>query len=183
MKPIIAALIVFAAFGCKHTDTTETAAPATEPGALPSDKPMANAVPADNKPAAAEPRADAPKPAAANDMADKSGTANMPDKAAADMPADNTGNNARDQKTAALTPMDQSETAADRAISQEARSSVVKADDMSMNGKNVKIMTVDGVVTLRGPVASAREKKDIANLVKKIDGVRRVDNQLEVAAK
>jgi osmotically-inducible protein OsmY len=52
-----------------------------------------------------------------------------------------------------------------------------------MNGKNVKIVTIDGVVTLRGPVASAREKKDIANLVKKVDGVKRVDNQLEVAAK
>lgn len=183
MKRTIAALIVFAAFGCNHSDKTESATPPVEPGAMPADKPVAHNDPAGEKPTAADTHADAPKPTAANDMADKSGTPNMPDKAAEDTAADNTGKNKRDRDTAALTPMDQSENAADRAISQEARSNLVKADSTSMDGKNVKIVTIDGVVTLRGPVASAREKKDIANLVKKVDGVKRIDNQLEVAAK
>jgi hyperosmotically inducible protein len=125
------------------------------------------------------------EPAASPSMrSDKTAAANpAADKAVADVPADNTGKNARDRNSAALTPMDQGENEVDRTISQQIRSEVVKADEMSMTGKNVKIITLDGVVTLRGPVATAREKQDIINIVKHVDGVKRVDNQLEVAAK
>ncbi len=49
-----------------------------------------------------------------------------------------------------------------------------------MNAKNVKIITQDGVVTLRGPVKSAEEKAMIASVAQKTGGVKRVDNQLEV---
>jgi len=97
--------------------------------------------------------------------------------------ADNTGKNVRDRQAEALTPGDQGENEADRSITQQARQGVVKADEVSMTGKNVKIITVDGVVTLRGPVESAQEKTEIAKIVKQVDGVKRVDNQLEIAAK
>jgi hyperosmotically inducible protein len=98
-------------------------------------------------------------------------------------PADNTGRNERDSHGDTKTPGDQAENATDLAITQQIRQQVVKADDLSVNGKNVKIMTVDGVVTLRGPVATAREKTEIASTAKNVDGVKRVDNQLEIAAK
>jgi osmotically-inducible protein OsmY len=97
--------------------------------------------------------------------------------------ADNTAHNERDRDNAAAkTPGDQSENAADRTISQQARQGVVDNDDVSTTGKNVKIITADGVVTLRGPVKSLEEKATIASIVKKVDGVKRVENQLEVAA-
>ena len=102
---------------------------------------------------------------------------------AASVPADNTGRNERDQAKAEPTPGDQAENEADRTITQQIRQDVVKDDALSMNGKNVKIITVDGVVTLRGPVESAEEKTSIATLAKRVDGVKRVDNQLEIAAK
>ena len=60
---------------------------------------------------------------------------------------------------------------------------MVAGDDISMAGKNVKIITVDGVVTLRGAVKTEREKTEIAGVARKVDGVKRVDNQLEIAAK
>jgi osmotically-inducible protein OsmY len=97
--------------------------------------------------------------------------------------ADNTGKNARDRGTEARTPMDQGETESDRTISQQIRSEVVKDDALSVNGKNVKIIAIDGVVTLRGPVETAREKADIAKIAKHVEGVKRIENQLEVAAK
>ena len=51
-----------------------------------------------------------------------------------------------------------------------------------MNAKNVKIITVDGVVTLRGPVKSAAEKAKLASVSKQTAGVKRVDDQLEIEA-
>ena len=45
----------------------------------------------------------------------------------------------------------------------------------------MKIITNGGVVTLRGPVASAEEKTMVAKKAEKINGVDKVDNQLEVA--
>lgn len=90
--------------------------------------------------------------------------------------ADNTKNNA---DRAGYTAQDQSESPGDRDISQKVRSAVVR-DDLSMNARNVKIITTGGVVTLRGPVASDEEKTRVAALAEKTDGVKRVDNQLEV---
>jgi osmotically-inducible protein OsmY len=54
-------------------------------------------------------------------------------------------------------------------------------ESVSTNGKNVKIITVDGVVTLRGPVKSETEKKNIGAKAQQIAGVKNVENQLEVA--
>ena len=97
--------------------------------------------------------------------------------------ADDTGRNARDREGVQPTAQDQSENAVDRTITQQIRKQVVDQDDMSMNGKNVKIVTIDGVVTLRGPVQSEKERTDIGSVAKKVDGVKRVDNQLEIASK
>jgi hyperosmotically inducible periplasmic protein len=105
-----------------------------------------------------------------------------PDKGAPPA-ADNTEKNERDRSGTALTATDQSESEADRSISQKARQGVVANDELSTDGKNVKIITVDGVVTLRGPVTSAQERASIAKIVQQVDGVKKIDNQLEVAAK
>jgi osmotically-inducible protein OsmY len=44
----------------------------------------------------------------------------------------------------------------------------------------VKIVTNNGVVTLRGPVNSEEEKSKVAQLAQQVAGVSRVDNQLDV---
>lgn len=77
------------------------------------------------------------------------------------------------------TPLDQGESETDRTITQSIRSTVVERDDLSVNAKNVKIITRNGVVTLRGPVADARERDSIVAIANAQRGVTQVDNRLE----
>jgi hypothetical protein len=56
-------------------------------------------------------------------------------------PADNSKKNERDRDSATLTPGDQGENEVDRGITQKIRQEVIKADGLSMNAKNVKIIT------------------------------------------
>jgi len=46
--------------------------------------------------------------------------------------------------------------------------------------KNVKIITVDGMVTLRGPVQSASERTTIAEMATTAAGTGHVHDQLEI---
>src|SRR6185436_19403253 len=92
---------------------------------------------------------------------------------------DNTDVNDRDRSGGTLTPEDQGNNASDLAITQRVRQAVMDAD-LTMQEKNVKIIAVDGVVTLRGPVESDASKSKIAALAKDAVGVKSVDNQLEV---
>jgi osmotically-inducible protein OsmY len=48
-----------------------------------------------------------------------------------------------------------------------------------VDARNVKIITIDGHVTLRGPVNSAEEKRQIGEIANQIAGAGNVDNQLE----
>ena len=68
----------------------------------------------------------------------------------------------------------------DRDITAAIRRSVVADSSLSWNAKNVKIITVAGKVTLRGPVKSDAEKATIEAKTKAAAGVTEVDNQLEV---
>lgn len=94
--------------------------------------------------------------------------------------SDNTGVNVRDRDERAVTPFNQSENEQDRAITQKIRQMVIADEGLSLNAKNIKIITIDGVVTLRGPVANAREKEAIASKIENVKGIKRVNNQLEV---
>ena len=105
------------------------------------------------------------------------------EEGAEDYPANNTGRNVRDRDDATLTPEDQSEKKEDRELSQKIRSAVVDDDSLSMKAHNVKIITVDGRVTLRGPVENERERKLVAQKALEIAGAGKVNNQLEVVAK
>jgi osmotically-inducible protein OsmY len=101
---------------------------------------------------------------------------------ARDVPADNTKKNERDRSQSVLTPGDQGNNDVDLGITQKIRQGVVKDDSLSITAKNVKIITADGVVTLRGPVTSDGERTTIGALAVGVPGVQRVDNQLEIAA-
>ena len=95
---------------------------------------------------------------------------------------DNSGRNVRDRDNQTKTPGDQSENEADRTITQNIRQALTADDSLSTNAKNVKIITNDGTVTMRGPVKSEKEKTDIEAKAKQVAGVKRVDNQIEVAS-
>ena len=93
---------------------------------------------------------------------------------------DNSGRNVRDRDEQSKTAGDQSENEADRTITQNVRSAITADDALSVNGKNVKIITSDGTVTLRGPVKDDKEKAEIEAKAKRVAGVKKVDNQLEI---
>lgn len=94
--------------------------------------------------------------------------------------ADNSDRNAIDRSGSTLTALDQGGSEADRDVTQLVRQRIVDQDGISVNAKNVKVITQDGVVTLRGPVANSEEKAQIGALATVANGVKRVDNQLEV---
>jgi osmotically-inducible protein OsmY len=92
---------------------------------------------------------------------------------------ENTELNARDKDNATLTPEDQKETKKDIKITSKIRKTVVRDKSLSVDAQNAKIITRNGVVTLRGPVATEAEKMKLQQLAQKTKGVVRVDNQLE----
>ncbi|MBA2744329.1 MAG: BON domain-containing protein [Chthoniobacterales bacterium] len=96
--------------------------------------------------------------------------------------ADNTGRNARDRSGETKTSGDQSESSDDIKTTAAIRRAVVGDSSLSMTAKNVKIITANGMVTLRGPVKTAAEKTKIEQLAKKNAGEAKIENQLEVKA-
>jgi hyperosmotically inducible protein len=97
--------------------------------------------------------------------------------------ADNTGQNKRDREGLTLTPLDQGSSQSDREITQAIRKSIViepGKDEHSLAAKNIKIITLNGTVTLRGVVRTDQEKSDIEIRARQTPGVTKVDNQLEV---
>ncbi len=93
--------------------------------------------------------------------------------------ADNTKINDRDRH-GALTPMDQGGSDGERKITQAIRKGVVADKSLSFTAKNVKIITVGGKVTLRGPVKTDAERASIESQARNTPLVTDVDNQLEV---
>lgn len=95
---------------------------------------------------------------------------------------DNTARNQADRGGETKTPGDQAENETDRTITQNVRQAITSDDALSTDAKNVKVITSDGTVTLRGPVKSEQEKTQIEAKAKQVAGVKKVDNQLEVAS-
>lgn len=98
----------------------------------------------------------------------------------ADKAADNSVHNVRDRSDAALTPLDQSNTKADVDITRKIRQGLVDDDSLGTNAQNVKVITVDGTVTLRGAVGNTVEHARIVAVAKNTAGIDRVKDELEV---
>jgi sporulation protein YlmC with PRC-barrel domain len=95
-------------------------------------------------------------------------------------PADNTAQNKKDRSGDTLTPPDQGSSDSDRQVTQQIRQALNKDESFSTYAKNVKIITQDGTVTLRGVVKTQAEKDMVESKAKQVAGVTRIDNQLEV---
>jgi len=93
---------------------------------------------------------------------------------------DNTAKNQRDRSNQTKTSGDQSNSSEDLKITAAIRRAVMKDGGLSMTAKNIKIITADGLVTLRGPVKTAEEKTKIDQLAKSAAPGAKIDDQLEV---
>jgi len=93
---------------------------------------------------------------------------------------DNTAKNERDRSGETQTSGDQSNSPADLKITQNIRSALMKDDELSMTAKNIKVITANGQVTLRGPVKTAQEKTKISQIARSAGGGAQIVDQLEV---
>jgi sporulation protein YlmC with PRC-barrel domain len=94
--------------------------------------------------------------------------------------ADNTRRNVRDRDNRTLTPLDQGSSKADVNTTAQIRKEIIADKGMSVDARNVKIITNNGQVTLRGPVNTPDEKRLIGEIADRIAHSENVDNQLEV---
>lgn len=95
--------------------------------------------------------------------------------------ADNTGINKRDNYQQKITADQQSEAKADRDLTQKIRQAVIDDKSLSTNARNVKIITIDGIVTLKGPVGSENEKRIIEEKARQIAGSNKIKSEIEIA--
>ena len=94
--------------------------------------------------------------------------------------ADNTATNERDRSGKTQTSGDQSNSSADLKITQAIRQALMRDGELFTTAKNIKVITENGQVTLRGPVKNIQEKARVNQLAKSAaDGAHIVD-QLDV---
>jgi hyperosmotically inducible periplasmic protein len=98
-----------------------------------------------------------------------------------DQPAAQTPDNSAKNKTQATTADQQSEATSDRMITKKIRQAIIADKSLSMYGHNIKIITLNGSVTLKGPVHSEDEKQSIASKAAEVVGSPdKVTNQITV---
>jgi osmotically-inducible protein OsmY len=91
--------------------------------------------------------------------------------------------NKRDRKTGAVTADQQKESESDREITAGIRKALMDNKELSTYAHNVKIITGNGIVTLKGPVRSQDEKKVVESQAAQIAGADKVKSALSVAPK
>jgi hyperosmotically inducible periplasmic protein len=98
----------------------------------------------------------------------------------APVPADNTKINQRDRDSNQPTADQQKESRSDRDITQQIRRSIVSDKSLSTYAHNVKIVTQNGQVTLKGPVKTDDEKHAIEAKAAEVAGNNKVTSELSV---
>jgi len=96
-------------------------------------------------------------------------------------PPDNTKANQRDKDQSAPTADQQKMNPTDREITKKIRAAIHEDKSLSTYAHNIKIITQDGKVTLKGPVRSEDEKRNIAAKAAAVAGDGNVTNQIDVA--
>jgi hyperosmotically inducible protein len=96
-------------------------------------------------------------------------------------PADNTKINQRDRSQEELTAGQQGETKQDIEITQKIRRALVNDKSLSTYAHNVKVITVGGIVTLKGPVRSEEEKRAVEEKAAQIAGNDKIKSEMDIA--
>jgi hyperosmotically inducible protein len=94
--------------------------------------------------------------------------------------ADNTKTNERDRSANEPTADQQKDTRSDRDITQQIRQSIMKDKSLSAYAHNVKIITQNGQVRLKGPVRSEDEKRAIEAKAAEVAGENKVSSELNI---
>lgn len=94
---------------------------------------------------------------------------------------DNTRTNQRDRVNGQVTADQQGNSKADVDRTAAIRRSISKQKGLSTSARNAKVITLDGQVTLRGPVRDQAEKDLLGKLAAEVAGAHNVRNELEVA--
>jgi hyperosmotically inducible periplasmic protein len=97
--------------------------------------------------------------------------------------ADNTRRNNRERSEQEKTPVNQNENKADLEISRQIRKAIYNDTTLSTYAHNIKIITQDGKVNLKGPVRNAEEKQKVEAKAVAIAGKENVKSQIELAPK
>ena len=93
---------------------------------------------------------------------------------------DNSKMNQQDQSKSEPTADQQKENRSDRDITQQIRQSIMKDKSLSTYAHNIKVITQNGQVTLKGPVRSESEKESIGAKATEVAGANNVTNDLDV---
>ena len=92
-----------------------------------------------------------------------------------------TPDNSVNNKAHSETADQQSSTTSDRMLTKRIRQELIADKSLSTYGHNVKIITQNGMVTLKGPVHSEEEKQTIASKAAEVAGsADKVNNQLSI---
>ncbi len=98
--------------------------------------------------------------------------------------ADSSARNEVDARRNTVTPLDQLRgNKSDVEFTRRIRELIVGDSSLSMMAHNIKIVTINGVATLRGPVESKMERERIADLAKLVVREKQLRNKLEVKTK
>jgi hyperosmotically inducible protein len=96
---------------------------------------------------------------------------------------DNTKTNQGDADKGAVTADQQKMNLADRTTTKQIRKSIMQDKSLSTYAHNIKIITQDGKVTLKGPVRTEDDKTSLEAKAVAVAGAGNVTNQLEIAPK
>jgi len=102
---------------------------------------------------------------------------------AQDAQADNTRVNQRDQNANEPTADQQKDNRSDRGITQQIRKAIMNDKSLSTYAHNVKIVTQNGQVTLKGPVRSDEEKRTVEAKAAEVAGDSNVISKLDIKPK
>ena len=94
---------------------------------------------------------------------------------------DNTKTNARDRQPSQVTADQQKNNSADLETTRQIRKALTADKSLSTYAHNVKVVTRNGKVTLKGPVRSAEEKKAVEAKAAEVAGAANVTDQMSVA--
>ena len=95
--------------------------------------------------------------------------------------ADNTKVNTRDRNKGEVTADQQKENAGDREITKKIRESLVSDKSLSSYAHNVKVVAQGGQVTLKGPVRTEDEKRNVEAKAVEVAGAGHVVNEISIA--
>lgn len=93
---------------------------------------------------------------------------------------DNTKVNKRDRNAGEVTADQQKVNATDQDLTKRIRQSIMSDKSLSTYAHNIKVISQNGTVTLKGPVRSDQEKKAVMAKAVAVAGTEKVTDQMSV---